>query len=69
MPQDKHLRVSGTATPYIDKNSLVVPAFDGLVAVTVTDIRGNVLYIYHPLAGWYIEVDNRIQEIGKQDDN
>lgn len=59
MPQDKTVKVGGHAKVEIDGDKLTVTPEGGLIAVTVTDLRGNVIYMHHPLSGWYIEMDLR----------
>lgn len=65
MPKpNKTLKVGGIANAGIDSDTdqLIITPKGGLVAVTVTDLRGNVVWIRHPLSGWYIEVDTRKEQ-------
>lgn len=57
----KTLKVGGIANAGIDSDTdqLIITREGGLVAVTVTDLRGSVLWFHHPMSGWYIEVDTR----------
>lgn len=60
----KTLKVGGIATASIDNETdqLIITREGGLVAVTVTDLRGSVLWFHHPMSGWYIEVDMRKED-------
>jgi hypothetical protein len=58
----KTLKVGGTANAAIDADRLIITPQGGLVTVTVFDTRGLVVWMHHPLSGWYIEVDNRKPE-------
>lgn len=58
----KNLTANGKTEVIIEDNKLTIAAVDGLSAVTVTDARGNVLYMYHPMSGWYIEYNMRKEE-------
>lgn len=60
---DRTLKASGKAeATAASANKLEVTATDGLVEVNVTDARGNILYVYHPLSGWYTQLDLRRDE-------
>jgi hypothetical protein len=60
----KTLKVGGTADAEINSaaDQLIITPQGGLVTVTVFDTRGLVVWMHHPLSGWYIEVDNRKPE-------
>lgn len=55
----KTLKVGGTAHVAIEGDKLTVTPEGGLVTVTVFDLDGIVLWMHHPLSGWYIESDTR----------
>lgn len=57
----KTLKVGGIANVGIDSDTdqLIITPSDGLITVTVFDLDGIVMWIHHPLSGWYIESDMR----------
>lgn len=59
MGPDKTLKVSDKANVSVDGNSLQIEATKGLISVVVADTDGVVMWVYHPLSGWYIERDMR----------
>lgn len=61
MSQNKTVKISGKAEISSDGNAITIQASEGLVAVTATDCTGNVVYFWHPLSGWYVEIDLRNQ--------
>ena len=40
-------------------NKLEIEGLDGLITAVVGDANGNALLMYHPLSGWYVEMDMR----------
>jgi hypothetical protein len=56
---DKTVKLTGKATVVIDGAELKVTGNEGLVFATTGDESGAVVYMYHPLSGWYIERDMR----------
>ncbi len=64
MGADKTLRLSGKAVWKVNGNKLEIEGLGGLVTAVVGDADGNVLLMYHPLSGWYVEMDMR--KDGKQ---
>lgn len=58
---NKTLKVGGHATVEIDDTgqTIAITGGEGLTIATVTDLDGNVVYMHHPLTGWYIEMDLR----------
>lgn len=59
MPKDKTLKVSGKIDVAAEGNRLIITATEGLSVASVADVSGNVLWVFHPLSGWYIELDMR----------
>lgn len=59
MPKDKTLKISGKVEVAVEGNRLIITATEGLSVANLADTAGNVLWVYHPLSGWYIELDMR----------
>lgn len=59
MKPGKTLKVGGHVTTTIDGNKLIIEATEGLCVATTADLEGGVVFMFHPLSGWYIEVDMR----------
>jgi len=59
MGADKTLKLSGKAVCRANGNKLEIEGLDGLITAVVGDANGNVLLMYHPLSGWYVEMDMR----------
>lgn len=60
MPQNKTVKATGKANVTIDGDKLVInQEGSGLISVMVGDGDGAVAYMYHPLSGWYVEMDLR----------
>lgn len=57
MSQDKTVKVGGYAHVEVDGDKLVVKPEGGLIAVAIADMKGNRIWMHHPLSGWYIEMD------------
>lgn len=55
----KTLKVGGHAHVEVDEGKLVIAPRGGLISVTIFDLDGIVMWMYHPLSGWYIENDMR----------
>ena len=51
--------LTGHAEIEIEENQFKVSATDGLVTVMVGYNQGSALWLYHPLSGWYLEMDRR----------
>lgn len=60
---DKTLKVGGHARAGIDSDTdqLIITPEGGLVVVSICDLDGIVMWMHHPLSGWYIEADMRTQ--------
>lgn len=56
MPQEKTVKVGGYAKVIIDGDKLIIAPEGGLIAVAVADLKGNAIYMHHPLSGWYLEI-------------
>jgi hypothetical protein len=56
---DKTLKVGGNAHVAVEGDKLTVTPSGGLIALTVADLDGIVMWMHHPLSGWYIECDMR----------
>lgn len=63
---NKTLQVSGLADIEAEGDKLTIDGVGGLLTVCVMDIRGIVIYMYHPLSKWYVETDTRTD---KAEDN
>lgn len=57
MAQDKTVKVSGKLNIQIDGDKLVITPEDGLASVVTVDENGSKAYFYHPLSGWYVELE------------
>lgn len=55
----KTLKVGGELTATADGNRLIIEATGGLSVATLFDTQGIVLWMWHPLSGWYVERDTR----------
>lgn len=53
------MKVGGTVEVSVDGRRLNVEAAGGLVMVSTMDTSGIVMWMWHPLSGWYIERDLR----------
>jgi len=56
---DKTLTLSGAVEVKVEGNRLIIEASGGLTAAMAADARGQVLWMWHPLSGWYVEADMR----------
>lgn len=64
----KTLRMSGATNIEIDGDKFtVLPDGKGLITVWVGEAKGGVVYMFHPLSGWYIEVDMRRDDSTQQE--
>lgn len=55
----KRLQVGGMAEAKVVGDALMIAPSGGLVVVTVIDLDGTVVWMHHPLSGWYVEMDMR----------
>lgn len=56
---DKTLKVGGQAQVTVNGETLTIVPQNGLIAVSIADTSGIVMWMHHPLSGWYVEADMR----------
>lgn len=54
---EKVFKGGGIVDVEIDGHVMTIIGSGGTVAITVIDLRGPMLYVFHPMSGWYKSMD------------